>query len=175
MLDHQRLAAAIKASGISGCTDAASALNIFWNEVCTFVTKYLKITYKWTGTNPNSGVTDPVTTVTCKVIAMGGLHPCGLTDPTAANAAICAQMNAEALKFKVIVDAKKSPGFILTPGNIIPSIVLTPSKKTDPGDAMEYVCKRILKGLKKATPSLAGTHTAFVGTATFMKASYSLV
>lgn len=175
MVDHKRLAAMVKASNISGCTDAASALNAFWEEVCTFVRKYMKVTYKWTGTNPTSGVTDPVMTITCKVVTFGGLHPCGLTDPAAANAAICAQMNAEALKWKVIPDVKKSPGFVLPPGFIIPTIVLTPSKKTTPEDALDYVCKRIVKGLKKATPTLAGTHAAFVGTATFMKVSYSLV
>ena len=167
MMTAKNMANAIKNSGIKECKDAASALQKFWKAVCDYVSKNLEAKYAWVGVNPTSGAPDPIVILNCKCKAMGVLTPCNLTENNSALAAMSVQMNASAATWMIMPDTTKSPGFAVTPGLIIPTIKLSASKITDPDSALEFMCNQIIMGIKAATPSLAGSHAAFTGTATF--------
>lgn len=166
MMIASAMAEAIKNSGIQNCKDAASALQMFWNAVCLYVSTNLDAMYTWVGVNPTSGAPDPIVLLKCKAIAVGTLTPCNLNNTNASLAAMSAQMNASAALWTVIPDVTTSPGFLVTPALIIPTIVLTASNMTDPNAALEFTCQEIINGIKAATPVLTGTHMAFTGTAT---------
>ena len=167
MMMANKMADAIKNSGINGCKDAASALQKFWKAVCDYVSNNLDAKYAWVGVNPTSGAPDPVVILNCKCQAMGTLVPCNLNNADSALAAMSAQMNASAATWMITPDTSKSPGFAVSPGLIIPTINLSASHIDDPDSALEFMCNQIIMGIKAATPALAGTHAAFTGTATF--------
>lgn len=161
------MADAIRNSNIRNCNDASSALNAFWNAVKNYVENNLDATYSWVGVNPESGVPDPIVIVKCKAKTSGNLTPCQLKNADSALAAMSAQMNISAATWRLSPDTTKSPGFSLSPAFIIPTISLSASHLTDPNSSLEFVCNQIINGIKIATPTMAGNHTVFTGTATF--------
>lgn len=162
------MALAIQNSGIKNSKDASTALQFFWNAICNYISNNCEVKYAWIGTNPGTGIPDPIVFVNCKVNATGSLTPCNLKDTNAALGAMSTQMNTNAATWTVIPDIKTSPGFLLTPSFIIPSIVLTPSNLNNNISALEHICNQIILGIKTATPVMTGTHLTFVGTATFL-------
>lgn len=168
MMIASDMANAIKNSGIKECKDASSALQKMWNAICDYISNNLEAKYSWVGVNPTSGVPDPVIILNCKVKATGTLVPCKLNEANSALTAMSAQMNANAATWILSPDQTTSPGFTVSPGFIIPTISLTASQITDSDSAITFMCNQIIIGIKSATPILAGTHTAFTGTANFM-------
>lgn len=169
MMTEAGMATAIQNSGINGCTDAASALSLFWGAICKYVSSNAVATYSWAGAGTVVPPIDPIVMLTCKVVATPGvLTPCMATDAASAMSAMSAQMNTLAATWTVVPDISTSPGFVLTPGFIIPTIVLTQSNETEPTPALLSVCRNIVAGIKSATPILTGTHLAYTGTATLI-------
>jgi len=161
------MANAIRNSGIQNCTDASDALNNFWNAIKNYVENNLEATYSWIGVNPEAELPDPVVIVKCKAKTSGNLTPCQLKNAESALAVMSAQMNTSAATWRLSPDTTKSPGFSLSPAFIIPTISLSASRLTDPASSLEFVCNQIINGIKIATPTMAGNHTVFTGTATF--------
>ena len=151
-------------SNVAKSTDPNDANSKFYKAVCDYVEGNIEIKYAWAGTNP-MGAPDPVTVIQPKLKTSGSLTPSGATDVDSALAAFSATLNANALGWIIIWPS----GFTLTPATIIPSISIGKSGKDNQQDAMESVCSDIIKGIKKATPSATGSHSAYVGTATFVE------
>jgi hypothetical protein len=168
MLIANEMANAIKNSGINACTDASSAMQKFWNAVCTYVSNNLEAKYSWIGVNPTSGAPDPITILNCKCVANGSIQPCKLNEINSALLSTSSQMNMSAATWLIVPNQKKSPGFILTPGLIIPTISLSASNINEHNSALQFMCNQIITGIKKATPILTGTHGVFTGTANFI-------
>ena len=99
----------------------------------------------------------------CKIKTSGSLSPSGATDCTSALAALSSALNAAASTWIVEFPA----GFSLSPAFVIPTISLSPSMATDRDSAIEAICAQIIAGLKLCTPTAAGAHAAYTGTATF--------
>ena len=144
------------------CTDPAEANNKFYKGICNHVEEAAQVVYAWAGVNP-SGTPDPQVVLDCKIKTSGSLSPSGATDCTSALAALSAALNAAASTWIVEFPA----GFSLSPAFVIPTISLSPSMATDRDSAIEAICAQIIAGLKLCTPTAAGAHAAYTGTATF--------
>ena len=144
------------------CTDPAEANNKFYKGICNHVEEAAQAIYAWAGVNP-SGTPDPQVVLDCKIKTSGSLSPSGATDCTSALAALSADLNTQAALWQVVWPA----GFALSPAFVIPTINITPSMADNQHDAMNAVCAQIIAGLKLCTPTAAGAHAAYTGTATF--------
>jgi hypothetical protein len=149
-------------SSISGSTDAYDANNKFYKALCDYVEGNAQVFYSWAAVNP-SGSPDPQVIIEAKIKTTGSLSPNGATTCEAALAQFSADLNRNAAMWSIVWPA----GFGLSPAFVIPTINITPSMATEQQSAMLSVCTQIISGLKQATQTAAGAHTAYVGTATF--------
>ena len=147
---------------INGSTDAYDANSKFYKALCNYVENNAQVFYGWVGTNP-VGIPDPQTQIIAKIKTSGSLLPSGATTCESALAQFSADLNRNASSWQIIWPS----GFALSPAFVIPTIHITPSKATEQNSAMIHVCSEIIAGIKQATMSAAGTHTSFVGNATF--------
>ncbi len=149
-------------SSVNQSTEAADAMNKFYKGLCDYVEANAQAFYAWAGVNP-SGTPDPQVVLECKIKTIGSLSPSGASDCTSALAIFSADLNTQAALWQVVWPA----GFALSPAFVIPTINITPSMADNQHDAMNAVCAQIIAGLKLCTPSAAGAHAAYTGTATF--------
>ena len=149
-------------SSVSGCTDANDANNKFYKALCDYVEGNAQVFYGWVATN-STGTPDPQVIIQAKIKTSGSLSPNGATTCEAAMSLFSADLNRNASSWLIEWPA----GFSLSPAFVIPTINITPSMATEQQSAMIAVCTQIIAGLKTATPSAAGSHAAYVGSATF--------
>lgn len=149
-------------SSVSGSIDATDANNKFYKALCDYVEGNAQVFYGWAAVN-SSGTPDPQVIIEAKIKTTGSLSPNGATTCEAALAQFSADLNRNAALWQIIWPA----GFSLSPAFVIPTINITPSMATDQQSAMLAVCTQIIAGLKLATPTAAGSHAAYTGTATF--------
>ena len=149
-------------SNIGQSSDPADANNKFYKALCDYVEANAQVFYAWAATNP-SGTPDPQVVIQATIKTSGSLSPSGATDCASALAAFSATLNANAALWQVTWP----PGFALSPAFVIPTINITPSMADNQQDAMNAICAQIIAGLKLATPAASGSHSAFVGAATF--------
>ena len=149
-------------SSISGSTNAYDANNKFYSALCDYVEGNAQVFYSWAAVNP-SGSPDPQVIIEAKIRTTGSLSPNGATTCETALAQFSADLNRNAAMWSIVWPA----GFGLSPAFVIPTINITPSMATEQQSAMLAVCTQIIAGLKQATQTAAGTHTAYAGTATF--------
>lgn len=149
-------------SSVSGSTDAYDANSKFYKALCDYVEGNAQVFYSWSAINP-SGSPDPMVIIKATIKTTGSLSPNGATTCEAALAQFSADLNRNAALWQIVWPA----GFSLSPAFVIPTINITPSMATEQQSAMLAVCTQIIAGLKQATPTAAGTHAAFTGTATF--------
>lgn len=151
-------------SNVSGCTDAADANNKFYKALCDYVEGNAQVFYGWVAFLTSTPFSpDPQVIIEAKIKTTGSLSPSGATECGAAMAQFSADLNRNAALWQIVWPA----GFNLSPAFVIPTINITPSMATEQQSAMVAVCTQIIAGLKLATPSAAGTHAAYAGTATF--------
>lgn len=150
---------------IDQCTDPVQANNGFYKGICDYVESNAQVFYSWVAANPSSGSPDPIVVIEAKLKTTGSLSPSGATDTSSALAALSSVLNANAALWTV----EWPSGFSLSPAFDIPTINLTASGATDRQAALEHICQEIINGIKQATPSAVGSHSAFVGAATFTK------
>ena len=150
-------------SEIDQCNDPVQANNGLYKGICDYVEANAEVHYAWAGVNP-SGSPDPVVDIKATFKTSGSLSPSGATDCSSALAALSAALNANASLWTVVWPA----GFALSPAFDMPAINITASGATDRQSALEHICQEIIDGIKvAATPSAAGAHSAYTGTATF--------
>jgi hypothetical protein len=149
-------------SSISQSDNASDANNKFYKALCDYVEGNAQVFYSWAAVNP-SGSPDPQVIIEATIKTTGSLSPNGATTCDAALAQFSADLNRNASLWQIVWPA----GFGLSPAFVIPTINITPSMATEQQSAMVAVCTQIIAGLKLATPSAAGTHAAYAGTATF--------
>ena len=151
-------------SSVSGSTDATDAINKFYRALCDYVEGNAQVFYSWTAFLTSSPYSpDPQVVIEAKIKTTGSLSPNGATECETALSIFSADLNRNAALWQIIFPT----GFTLTPAFVIPTINITPSMATEQQSAMLSVCSQIIAGLKLATPSAAGSHASFVGTATF--------
>jgi hypothetical protein len=151
-------------SGVSGSTDAYDANNKFYKALCDYVEGNAQVFYGWTAFLTSTPFSpDPQVIIEAKIKTTGSLSPNGATTCESALSLFSADLNRNAALWQIIFPA----GFSLSPAFVIPTINITPSMATEQQSAMLAVCTQIIAGLKQATPTAAGTHASFVGTATF--------
>ena len=151
---------------LSGSTNANDANNKFYKALCNYVEGNAQVFYGWTAfltSKPYSP--DPQVIIEAKIKTAGSLSPNGATTPGVAMTRFSADLNKNASMWQIIWPG----GFSLSPAFVIPTIKITPSMATEQHSAMISVCTQIIAGLKKATPSAAGSHAAYAGTATFTR------
>ena len=149
-------------NSVGQSTDAADANSKFYKALCDYVEGNAQVFYGWAAVNP-SGTPDPQVIIEATIKTTGSLSPSGATTCEAAMAQFSADLNRNAAMWSIVWPA----GFTLSPAFVIPTINITPSMATDQQSAMIAVCAQIIAGLKLATPSAAGTHADYAGTATF--------
>ena len=151
-------------SEVYRCTDSVDANNRFYRALCNYVEANAEVFYSWIATLPSPPNTpDPMVVIQAKIKTTGSLSPNGETECIPALNRFSADLNRNAALWQIIWPS----GFALTPAFVIPTIHITPSKATEQNSAMIHVCSEIIAGIKQATMSAAGTHTSFVGNATF--------
>ena len=149
-------------SSVSGSTDAYDANSKFYKALCDYVEGNAQVFYGWAAVDPKDSP-DPMVIIEAKIKTTGSLSPNGATTCDAALAQFSDDLNRNAALWQIIFPA----GFGLSPAFVIPTINITPSMATEQQSAMLSVCTQIIAGLKQATQTAAGTHAAYVGTATF--------
>ena len=151
-------------SSVSGSTDAYDANNKFYKALCDYVEGNAQVFYSWTAFLTSTPFSpDPQVIIEAKIKTTGSLSPNGATTCEAAMAQFSADLNRNAALWQIIWPT----GFSLSPAFVIPTINITPSRATEQQSAMLAVCTQIIAGLKAATPTAAGTHFSYTGTATF--------
>ena len=151
-------------SSVSGSTDAYDANSKFYNALCDYVEGNAEVYYGWTAALTSPPFTpDPMVVIKATIKTTGSLSPSGATTCEAALAQFSADLNRNAAMWSIVWPA----GFSLSPAFVIPTINITPSMATEQQSAMLAVCTQIIAGLKQTTPTAAGSHAAYVGTATF--------
>ena len=151
-------------SSIGQSDNASDANNKFYKALCNYVEGNAQVFYSWTAfltSTPYSP--DPQVIIEAKIKTSGSLSPNGATTPAAALSLFSADLNRNASSWQVVWPA----GFSLSPAFVIPTINITPSMATEQQSAMLAVCTQIIAGLKQATTTAAGSHAAYIGTATF--------
>ena len=151
-------------SSVSGSTDAYDANNKFYKALCDYVEGNAQVFYGWTAFLTSTPFSpDPQVVIEAKIKTTGSLSPNGATTCEAALAQFSADLNRNAALWQIVWPT----GFSLSPAFVIPTINITPSMATEQQSAMLSVCTQIIAGLKQATPTAAGTHAAYAGTAIF--------
>ena len=151
-------------SRVSGSTDAHDANSKFYKALCDYVEQNAQVFYGWIAFLTSTPFSpDPQVVIEAKIKTTGSLVPSGATTPEAAMTQFSADLNRNASLWQIVWPA----GFTLSPAFVIPTINITPSMATEQQSAMLAVCTQIIAGLKAATPTAAGTHFSYAGTATF--------
>jgi hypothetical protein len=147
----------------SGADTAANANKKFGDAILKNICDNISITYAWVGTNPATGVPDPVVTFTASVSGGGTLTP-------SASSPLMLVKLAALIKGLTIT---ASAGFTVAPLLFNPAGVLTVvmANEDNQNDAMEHFCAQIITGIISTFPNptpAAGAHGAFVGATTGM-------
>ena len=151
-------------AGLNKSNDAVEANNRFYKSLCDYVEASAEVHYSWDAKDPG-GSPDGTTKIQAKIKTSGSLSPNGATDCSSALAAFSGDLNKNASTWQVDWPS----GFSMSPAFVIPSITVTPSMADNQAAAMLHVCQNIIDGLKKATPSVPGTHSSYTGTASFIE------
>lgn len=149
-------------NNINQSSDPVDANNKFYRALCDYVEANAEVIYSWSATNPR-GTPDPQVIINATIKTSGSLSPSGATDCSSALSAFASTLNANAAIWQVVWPA----GFALSSAFIIPTIVFTPSMADNQQSAMIHICQEIINGIKLATATVAGSHGAYVGVATF--------
>lgn len=145
-------------SALSGCT--GGGIYTMWDSICDYVESNADVMYSWTAVSTSvPPVTDTTVMINAGIDTSGGrvLNVPGLDQATDANTAlgiITVGMNQAASGWTI----KWPQGFILSPCYVIPSIVLTPSMKTEQLEALDFICSQVIGGINAATPGTMGIH-----------------
>ena len=151
-------------SEVQGCTDPVDANNKFYKALCNYVEANAQVFYSWVAFSPPpASLPDPMVVIQATIKTSGSLSPSGETTPEGAMARFSADLNKNAASWQI----SWPTGFSLIPALVIPTITITPSMADNQQDAWVSVCSQIISGLKLATPTAAGSHSSFTGTATF--------
>lgn len=151
-------------SEVQGSTDAGDANNKFYKALCNYVEANAQVLYSWVAfLPPPVSSPDPMVVIQATIKTTGSLSPSGESTPEGALARFSADLNKNAALWQVVWPS----GFALSPCFVIPTIMITPSMADNQQDAWNSVCSQIIAGLKLATPSAAGSHSSYIGTATF--------
>ena len=148
---------------VRGCDEPVDTNNKVYEAVCNYIESHAEIIYSWAGTL--SGAPDPVVTIKATIKTAGNLVPTGATTPESAMSAWSSMWNSNMMTWKIVWPS----GFTLSPVLILPTIKFTLSYATDQLSAVTHICREIINGIKKATPSASGSHGAFTGVASFTK------